>query len=320
LPTSSPTRTSREELQGTGAPPREHGVVDRVLPDRLVSDDRIVANRPGRVLGRPRVHFRRTDSTNDRARVLAVAGAPHGTLVTAAEQTAGRGRQGRSWVAPAGSALLCSLVLRDPPPLLSILAGVAVCDAAGERARLKWPNDIVVETPPRPPTATGDDRVHPPTTIGDGPAYAPPREGPLAKLAGILVEGRPQAGWAVVGIGLNVAVPLDRLPVDVRAGAASLELPSGAIEPLLDRLLESLERRLSEPLERVLGVWRSRDALLGRTVSWGAPGPPDPSAPSSSNEEGRAMGIDGQGRLIVELADGSTIRLDAGEIHLRPSL
>ena len=64
-------------------------------------------------LGTPRVHLRRTDSTNERARQLAARGAPHGTLVTATEQTAGRGRQGRSWSAPAGRALLCSLLLRD---------------------------------------------------------------------------------------------------------------------------------------------------------------------------------------------------------------
>ena len=61
-------------------------------------------------LGHPRLHLRSTDSTNERARALALAGAPHGTLVTAAEQTAGRGRQGRRWSAPAGSALLMSLL------------------------------------------------------------------------------------------------------------------------------------------------------------------------------------------------------------------
>ena len=64
-------------------------------------------------LGRPRLHHREIDSTNRRARELASAGAPHGTLVTAGAQTAGRGRQGRRWEAPAGSALLCSLVLRE---------------------------------------------------------------------------------------------------------------------------------------------------------------------------------------------------------------
>ncbi len=96
------------------------------------------------VLGRPRVHLRRTGSTNDCARQLAISGAPHGTLVTASEQTAGRGRQGRHWTAPAGSSLLASLLLRSPPPLLPLIAAVAVCDIAGDDAQIKWPNDIVL--------------------------------------------------------------------------------------------------------------------------------------------------------------------------------
>ncbi len=85
-------------------------------------------------LGRPRLHRRSTDSTNDRARLLAIAGAPDGTLVTASLQTAGRGRQGRRWIAPADSSLLMSLILRTPPPLLPLIAAVAVCDVAGEDA------------------------------------------------------------------------------------------------------------------------------------------------------------------------------------------
>ena len=236
------------------------------------------------VLGRPRLHLRRTDSTNERARALAIAGAPHGTLVSAAEQTAGRGRQGRSWTAPTGSALLCSLVVRDPPPLLSLIAGVAVCDAVGERARVKWPNDIVVEAP-----------IH--AQAGDG---SPP---PLAKLAGILVEGRPQEDWAVLGIGLNLAVRIEQLPAELRERAASLELPSSAIEPMMDRLIEALERRLAEPTDSVLAAWRARDALLNRDVSW-------------AQGHGRAEGIDSAGHLIVGLADGTTTTLDAGEVHL----
>jgi BirA family biotin operon repressor/biotin-[acetyl-CoA-carboxylase] ligase len=223
-------------------------------------------------LGRPRVHLRRTDSTNERARALALAGAPHGTLVSAAEQTAGRGRQGRSWVAPAGSALLCSLVLHDPPPLLSLIAGVAVCDAVEHGARLKWPNDIVL----------GADR---------------------AKLAGILVEGRPQENWAVLGIGVNVAVRREDLPAELREHAASLELPSSAIETTLERLIEALRRRLAEPAETVLEAWRERDALLGRAVVW-------------AGGEGRAHGIDDTGRLLVRLDSGAIATLNAGEVHL----
>jgi BirA family biotin operon repressor/biotin-[acetyl-CoA-carboxylase] ligase len=247
-------------------------------------------------LGSPRLHLRRTDSTNKRARALAIAGAPHGTLVTAAEQTAGRGRQGRGWAAPTGSALLCSLILRDPPLLLSLIAGVAVCDAVGERARVKWPNDVVVEAPIGAQAGGG----------------SPP---PLAKLAGILVEGRPypeghrQEDWAVLGIGVNVAVRIDDLPADVRKRAASLELPSRAIEPIMDRLLEALERRLAEPADSVLDAWRARDALLGRDVSWAHP-------KGTRQGHGRAEGIDGEGRLLVRLDDGTTTALSAGEVHL----
>jgi BirA family transcriptional regulator, biotin operon repressor / biotin---[acetyl-CoA-carboxylase] ligase len=101
------------------------------------------------MIGSPRVHHRRTDSTNDRARELAVAGAPHGTLVTADEQTAGRGRQGRAWTAPPSTALLASLVVRDlgaAGALLPLAAAVATCEAceahATVRCAIKWPNDV----------------------------------------------------------------------------------------------------------------------------------------------------------------------------------
>jgi BirA family biotin operon repressor/biotin-[acetyl-CoA-carboxylase] ligase len=231
-------------------------------------------------LGHPRLHLRRTDSTNERARALALAGAPHGTLVTAAEQSAGRGRQGRRWSAPAGAALLMSLLLREPPELLPLLAAVAVCDVVGAQARLKWPNDVVVERP----------RVD-----ADAPA--------LAKLAGILVEGRPQEGWAVLGVGLNVAVRTEELPPELRDTAATLGLPREQVEPLLARLLAALERRLAEPAARTLEAWRTRDALRGREVIWAA-------------GRGRAVGVDGAGRLLVSLAGGGQTALDAGEVHL----
>src|SRR5436305_4583140 len=104
-------------------------------------------------LGRPRRHLRRTSSTNDLARALAAGGAPHGTLVTADEQTAGRGRQGRTWTAPPGSSLLCSLVLRDPPWMTPLHAAAGVAEAVETTLRdagrddavgVKWPNDIHV--------------------------------------------------------------------------------------------------------------------------------------------------------------------------------
>jgi len=236
---------------------------------------------PATALGHPHVHLRRTDSTNDRARALAIAGAPHGTLVSADEQTAGRGRQGRRWSAPAGSSVLASLVLRSPPALLPLLAAVAVCDVIGKRALIKWPNDVVVPA-------------------GDGEGCGEGSSG-LAKLAGILVEGRPQQGWAVLGIGINVAVHLDELPAELQA--ATLGLEPAAVEPTLARLLDALARRLAEGAQETLTAWRARDALLGREIAW-------------TGGAGRASGIDGDGRLLVALAGGGQAALASGEVHL----
>jgi BirA family biotin operon repressor/biotin-[acetyl-CoA-carboxylase] ligase len=164
-----------------------------------------------------------------------------------------------------------------PPALLPLLTAVAVCDAVGPEARVKWPNDIVVQ---------------------DGEA--------LRKLAGILTEGRPQEGWAVLGIGVNVAVRLDDLPPEIHGTAATLGLHPDAIEPTLGNLLAALERRLADPIEATLNAWRKLDALCGRKISWGG----DP-----ERMFGHAEGIDDSGRLIVTTTDGLRATLDAGEVR-----
>jgi BirA family biotin operon repressor/biotin-[acetyl-CoA-carboxylase] ligase len=214
------------------------------------------------MIGRPRVHHRVTDSTNERARALASAGAPHGTLVTADEQTAGRGRQGREWVATPGTSLLLSLILRSPTDALPLAAAVAVCEALPVEAAIKWPNDIWIER---------------------------------RKVAGILVEARPQEGWAVLGIGVNVG---EAPPVE---HSTSLGGAIG-VEELLDRLLVALDRWLREPLSVVLAAWRSRDALLGQRVRW-------------ENGSGKGVGIDEAGALLVD-TDAGRVALQAGEVHL----
>ena len=221
-------------------------------------------------LGHPRYHLRATDSTNERARALAAAGAPHGTLVTAAEQSAGRGRQGRTWSAPAGHALLMSVIVRDPPRLLPLVAAVAVAETADREARIKWPNDVQI----------------------DG-----------RKVAGILVEGRPQERWAVLGIGLNVALRVEDLPPELHETATTMGREPGEVEPVLRGLLASLGDWLEAGEDAVLAAWRRRDALNGNEVRWGANG-------------GIAEGVDDDGRLLVRLADGDQVALDAGEVHL----
>ncbi len=222
------------------------------------------------MIGSPHVHLRLADSTNERAKLLAAAGAPHGTLVTAGEQSAGRGRQGRVWSAPPGAALLMSLVVRDPDPVLPLAAAVAVCEAVPARCEIKWPNDVWLER---------------------------------RKLAGILVEGRPQEGWAVLGIGLNVLT--EEFPEELAPIATSLRLAGieTGTDEVLHGLLDALERRLEDPIERVLEAWRERDALRGQPVAW-------------ADGEGTAAGIDDSGGLIVETEEGR-VTLAAGEVHLR---
>ena len=122
------------------------------------------------------------------------------------------------------------------------------------------------------------------------------------KLAGILVEGRPQEGWAVLGIGLNVAVRAEDFPPELQGTAGTMGLEPDAVEPTLERLLERLERWLEASPEQVLEALRGRDALAGREVRW-------------AGGTGQAAGIDGEGRLVV-LAEGGRTALDAGEVHL----
>jgi BirA family transcriptional regulator, biotin operon repressor / biotin---[acetyl-CoA-carboxylase] ligase len=226
----------------------------------------------GGPLGRPRLHLRSVGSTNQRARELAAAGAPHGTLVTATEQTAGRGRQGRRWVAPPGRALLMSLVLREWPRLLPLAAGIAVAEECGPRASIKWPNDVLL----------------------DG-----------GKVAGILAEGRPREGWIVLGLGLNVALRAEDLPVELRPVAAGLGRPPEMLDATLADLLDRLARWLTAPAGEVLDTVRARDALTGRQVSWEA-------------GDGVAAGIDDEGRLLVDTSGGRQA-LGAGEVHLGPA-
>ena len=223
------------------------------------------------MIGAPRVHHRLTDSTNERAKELAAAGAPHGTLVTADEQSAGRGRQGRVWTAPPRSAVLMSLVLRELDERLPLTAAVSVCEALPVPAAIKWPNDVWIGR---------------------------------RKVAGILVEGRPQEGWAVLGIGLNVLVERDDFPPELRETATSLliERAAPSMEATLTGIVERLDHWLGAPPAAVLEAWRSRDALKGERVRW-------------SDGEGFANGIDESGALLVETRDGP-VTLDAGEIHL----
>jgi BirA family biotin operon repressor/biotin-[acetyl-CoA-carboxylase] ligase len=230
-------------------------------------------------LGSPHLHFETTGSTNLLAKQKADTGAAHGTTITADMQTQGRGRQGRSWVAPAGGALLMSVVLRPliaKYELASLAAAVAVAETCEEladvSAQIKWPNDVWI----------------------DG-----------RKVAGILIEARPEhdieCSWMVVGIGLNTGLRVEQLPAELRESSTSLNLPAGtdALGPLLEKLDSQLHAERSE----TIAAWRSRDALRGRQIAW-------------ERGEGVANGIDDRGNLLVIDESGGEQSLRAGEVHL----
>jgi BirA family transcriptional regulator, biotin operon repressor / biotin---[acetyl-CoA-carboxylase] ligase len=257
-------------------------VADRPLSQPL-------SPRPGSgALSGPLIHLDTVDSTNDRALELVRDGAPAGTVVIAEEQTAGRGRQGRAWSAPRGRALTLSVVVKTTRAALELLplaVPVAVSeaceDAARVASRIKWPNDVWIDT---------------------------------RKVAGILIEARPQEGWAVVGIGLNVDTPPEELGPELSGSATSLRIAIDAPvdrDRVLDALLARLASRLADieasGAQAVLDDYRERDVLMGNRISWEERG---------ATRRGDARGIDERGNLVVFTDSGERLALDSGEVHL----
>jgi BirA family biotin operon repressor/biotin-[acetyl-CoA-carboxylase] ligase len=215
------------------------------------------APEPGAPGAREVIRLATVDSTQAVAFTLAERGAADGTAVVATSQQAGRGRRGREWVGEPGRSLLCSIVTRPALaparwPLLSLVTAVAVARAlerlAGVEARLKWPNDVLLEG---------------------------------RKVAGILLESRLDPPVVVIGIGINVGQ--SRFPSELADRAVSLAQVTGRqvdhdqlLGAVLDELADGrahLEREGSGPLRTAwmarsatLGTWVTVDGLRGRAV------------------------------------------------------
>ena len=240
-----------------------------------------------------------TGSTNADLLAAAADGAPHGSVLVADTQTAGRGRLDRTWVTPPGTALALSVLLRPSAPVtawswLPLLAGLAVTDALDELSpdltvRLKWPNDV---------------------QVGDRGS----------KAGGILCQSA--GGAVVVGIGLNVTTPAVALPAGV--DAASLAA-AGAPPPALDRerlltvLVAALASRYGawggaagpqDPSGAQLPGYRERCSTLGRRVRVLRP---------DGELSGQAVDVTPDGALVLRVdADGRRVRVTAGDVvHLR---
>ena len=231
-----------------------------------------------------------TTSTMDDARRLAEQGAPHGAVVVADEQTAGRGTKGRIWVSPPGQSIHTTLIVRpsiDELKRLSIISPVATTDAVHETTPLqptiKWPNDIQMEQ---------------------------------RKMGGILIEAdwsEGQPNYALVGIGLNVNFDPAPWATQIDRPATSLMIELGARqqrEPVFAALLNAFERRYRQAdMPELHETWISRLDTLNKDVTV--------TLASGEAIEGRAVGVDDAGALIVETDDGQQRAFIAGEVTLR---
>lgn len=247
------------------------------------------------------VFLDRVGSTNDVAKELASQGAAEGTVVVADEQTAGRGRMERRWVAPPGSSLLCSILFRpnlspDEAHRLTMLCSMSAADAIERVAQLlvaiKWPNDLIV--------TCGAERG---------------RSEEWRKLAGILTETAmtgDKLAYVVVGIGINVNVPQAALP-ELAPDATSLLAETGRNvdrSRVLGTLLENVGFRYEQlrsghnPREE----WSDRLATLGRCIDV---------TTTDRRLRGIAEAVDENGALLLRTADGALHRLLTGDATLR---
>ena len=251
-----------------------------------------------------------TGSTNADAMQLARQGEPEGVVLVADHQTAGRGRAGRTWSAPPGASLLCTVLLRPPAPVaplvtfaLAVAAAEAVEALAGFTPGLKWPNDLVVE---------GDD-------------------GSTRKLAGILAEAEwpPSAhhsggyrapapherATVAAGIGLNIDWPAT-VPDDLAGIVVAMNHVSGrsfdrrvVLDAVLDRFDVHYGALVSGEVGGVLAEWRRRATTLGRRVRVDL---------GREDVVGTAVDVTGEGHLVVDSDDGRRRILAVGDVvHLR---
>lgn len=269
------------------------GYVLEDIPDKLLPVE-IARKLKTKWLGHELHYVDSTGSTNAMCKNYANSGCADGTVCVAEEQTGGRGRLSRGWFSPAGKGLWFSLVLEPPflpeeAPKCTLMAAVAVVKAVnsykGVKAAIKWPNDILL----------------------DG-----------KKLVGILTEMSAEFGhinYVVIGTGINVCVPRDMVPPELRESAISLadkaEEPINRVELLakvLDNLEELYEIVLKQGFKPILAMWRTYSTTLGKMVKVIAP---------DSTYIGKALDINEEGILLVQKADGTIAEVLAGDVSIR---
>ena len=251
-----------------------------------------------RWLGRAYRYAAELDSTNDQMKRWAAGGAPHGAVLLADYQSAGRGRLDRRWDAPPATSLLLSVLLRpsgwpaERGAWLTMLAGLAAAEAveaiAKLPARLKWPNDVLIE-----------------------------HEGAWRKAGGLLLDAAldgERLATAILGIGLNVNIPADALPSFATPATSLLAAGGQSVSrrALLVALLARLEAHYlaADAGQSPAAAWSARLITLGQAVTVSAAG-------SAAPLWGVAEGVDEWGRLLVRDAAGQAHTIAAGDVTLR---
>lgn len=265
------------------------------MPRRKLNKARArVSTRSSKIIGRKIFRYVRVTSTQDKAKKFAERGIPEGTVIIAETQTHGKGRLGRRWVSPRGGIWL-SVILRPEiipmeVPKITMICSLAVAKAIAELTRLevkvKWPNDVLIRLI---------------TRIG------------FKKVCGVLTEmvsGVSQVNYVITGLGINVN---NRIPSTLRAMATSLKNVIGHDLPkhkLLTKVLEKFDKYYldfrKQGMTPILKEYRSMSAVLGKEVKIECP---------DGIIEGKALGIDEYGALIVKTEDGKK-RVVVGDLTI----
>jgi BirA family transcriptional regulator, biotin operon repressor / biotin---[acetyl-CoA-carboxylase] ligase len=270
------------------------------IPDFLYPAE-IAGNFPAKRIGsNPELihHYNQVESTNTTLRNLADKNAPEGTIVVAEEQTAGRGRQGRSWSSPFGKGVWLSVLLRPPmppqeTPIFTLLAATAVVKSLkiilpNLAVGIKWPNDLLINN---------------------------------RKVCGILTELKAEAEilhYLVLGIGINVNFRKKDFMPDLSKIATSLYLENGRknvsrqklAAVLLNELDNSYGDFISGGPRPIIAQWKKDNITLGKNVSIKT---------VRGTFEGKAVDLNEDGSLLVEGKDGIRKHFHAGEVTIVPT-
>jgi len=267
------------------------GYLLREIPD-LLRPQELREGLKTRCIGQGEIrYFDQTDSTNLRAKAMAAAGAPEGTLIIAEEQTEGRGRRGRNWFSPPGAGIYMSLIIRpailpQEAPRFALLTAAAVAEAVREitmlETRIKWPNDILVGG---------------------------------RKLGGILTEvsmEMDKVEYMIVGLGLNVNLAREAFPPDLQEIGTSIRAEMGRSLPripLVRRILERFEETYEEyqrfGFATIRKRWQAFTDMIGRTVAVDTLG---------RRLTGEVMDFDEEGYLVIREHNGGPVRLFSGDV------